>query len=104
MRKLICLTATAMLAATCASAAPAKNALKGASLARLAKVKLATARAAALAARPGVITDQELEKEKGGTSLRYSFDVKSNGKTFEVGADAGTGKILENTAEGKNPD
>jgi uncharacterized membrane protein YkoI len=104
MRKLICLTAIAMLGATGASAAPAKHALKGASLAPLAKVKLATARATALAARPGVITDQELEKEKGGTGLRYSFDVKSNGKTFEVGVDARTGKILENAAEGKNPD
>jgi uncharacterized membrane protein YkoI len=104
MRKLICLTAVAILAATTASAAPAKHALKGASLASTAKVTLATARATALAARPGVITDQELEKEKGGTGLRYSFDIKSNGKTFEVGVDARTGKVLENGAEGPNAD
>ena len=104
MRKLICLTAVAMLAAAGASAAPAEHALKGASLAPMAKVTLATARTTALAVRPGMITDQELEKEKGGTGLRYSFDIKSNGKTFEVGVDARTGKVLENGAEGPNAD
>lgn len=103
MRKLICLTAVAMLAATGASAAP-KHGLKGASLAPMAKVTLASARAKALAVRPGVITDQELEKERGGTGLRYSFDIKSNGKTFEVGVDARTGAVLENGAEGPNAD
>jgi uncharacterized membrane protein YkoI len=104
MRKFICLTAVALLAATSASAAPSQHGLKGASLAPLAKVSLATARASALAARPGVITDQELEKESGGTGLRYSFDIRSNGKTFEVGVDARTGKVLENGAEGPNAD
>ena len=104
MRKFICLTAVAMLAASGASAAPAQHSLKGSSLAPMAKVTLASARAKALAARPGVITDQELEKEKGGTGLRYSFDIKSNGKTFEVGIDARTGAVLENGAEGANPD
>ena len=104
MRKLICLTAVALIAAVGASAAPAAHGLKGAGLAPMAKVTLATARAAALAARPGVITDQELEKEKGGSGLRYSFDVKSAGKTFEGGVDARTGKVLENGAEGPNAD
>ncbi len=104
MRKFICLTAVAMLAATGASAAPTQHALTGAKLAPMAKVSLATARAKALAARPGVITDQELEKEGGGTGLRYSFDIKSNGKTFEVGVDARTGAVLENGAEGAHPD
>ena len=70
----------------------------------MAKVSLAQARRTALAAHPGVITDQELEKEGGGTGLRYSFDIKNKGKTFEVGVDARTGKVLENKAEGKNPD
>ena len=104
MRKFICLTAVAMLAATGVSAAPSHHGLKGANLAPMAKVSLATARASALAARPGVITDQELEKEAGGTGLRYSFDIKSNGKTFEVGVDARTGKVIENGAEGPNAD
>lgn len=62
------------------------------------------ARATALKARPGTVTDAELEKESGGSGLRYSFDIKSGGKTYEVGIDAKTGAILENKAEGKNPD
>lgn len=85
-----------------ASAKPA--ALKGGEYAAQAKVTLASARIAALKARPGTITDQELEKEKGGSGLRYSFDITSHGKPFEVGVDAKTGAILENSAEGKNPD
>ena len=51
----------------------------------MAKVTLTQARKTAVHAHPGVITDQELEKERGGTGLRYSFDIKANGKTFEVG-------------------
>jgi hypothetical protein len=34
----------------------------------------------------GAITDEELEKEKGGSSLRYSFDIRSGKVTYEVGA------------------
>lgn len=64
-----------------------------------AHVTLAQARAIALKARPGQITDQELEKERGGSGLRYSFDVKSGGKTYEVGVDAKSGKVLENGTE-----
>lgn len=78
--------------------------LKHPELAHQAKVTLAQARATALKARPGTITDQELEKEKGGSGLRYSFDITSHGKPFEVGVDAVTGAVLENVAEGKNPD
>ena len=50
------------------------------------------------------ITDQELENEGGGSDLRYSFDIKSGGKTHEVGVDAKTGRVLENKAEGPHPD
>lgn len=70
-----------------------------------AKITLEQARATVAKVRPGRITDQELEKEAGGSGLRFSFDVKSNsGKTYEVGVDAKTGKVLENTPEGANPD
>lgn len=62
------------------------------------------ARDIALKARPGKITDEELEKEKGGSGLRYSFDIKVDSKTYEVGVDAVTGKLLENKREGKHPD
>ena len=80
-----------------AIAAPAT--FHGHELAGQAKVTLADARATALKARPGKIVDQELEKEGGGSGLRYSFDIKSHGKTIEVGVDAMTGKVLENAAE-----
>jgi uncharacterized membrane protein YkoI len=91
------------LAATGSAAAPAKH-FAGAELLAMAKVTLAQARATAVRAHPGVITDEELEKERGGTGLRYSFDIKNKGKTFEVGVDARTGKVLENKSEGPNPD
>lgn len=78
--------------------------MKGSAYAGQARISLATARVTALKLRPGKITDQELEKEKGGSGLRYSFDITSNGKPFEVGIDAKTGAVLENIAEGKNPD
>lgn len=72
----------------------------------MAKVSLPQASKTTLAAHPSVITDQEFEKKGGGTGLRYSFDFngKGTGTTFEVGVDAHTGKVLENKAEGPNPD
>lgn len=103
MMKLVCFTAAVALGATGALAATPSH-FAGAEFLPQAKVTLAQARSTALAARSGQITDQELEKERGGTGLRYSFDIKSNGKTFEVGVDARTGKVLENKAEGPNPD
>jgi uncharacterized membrane protein YkoI len=71
----------------------------GQQLAGQAKVTMAQATSIALKARPGVIVDKELEKEAGGSGLRYAFDVKSHGVTYEVGVDAKTGKVLENGAE-----
>jgi len=84
--------------------ASAAMAYTGEELAPQAKVSLEKARAIATKARAGQITDQELEKEKGGSGLRYSFDIKKGKTTFEVGVDAMTGKVLENKAEGPNPD
>jgi uncharacterized membrane protein YkoI len=103
MRKILYFTAAVLVGASGAIAANTSQ-FAGANLLPMAKVTLAKARSTALAARPGQITDQELEKERGGTGLRYSFDIKSKGKTFEVGVDARTGKVLENKAEGPNPD
>jgi uncharacterized membrane protein YkoI len=73
-------------------------------LASNAKITLADARVIALKAHPGKITDEELEKEKGGSGLRYSFDIKDAKGTQEVGVDATTGIVLENNPEGANPD
>jgi uncharacterized membrane protein YkoI len=69
-----------------------------------AKISLKQARAIALKAHPGKVTDEELEKEKGGSGLRYSFDIQNGKVTQEVGVDAKTGKLLENTPEGPNAD
>ncbi len=82
----------------------ADPAFSGHRYAHLAQVSLADARSVALKARAGEITDQELEREGGGSGLRYSFDVKSAGATYEVGVDAKTGKVLENGREGAHPD
>jgi len=87
-----------------AVAAPAHKAFKGAELLPKATIKLDAARAVALKAHPGKVTDEELEAEAGGSGLRYSFDIASKGKTYEVGIDAKTGAVLEDKAEGKNPD
>ena len=69
-----------------------------------AKVSMEQAREIALKAHPGKITDEELEQEKGGTGLRYSFDIQNGKATQEVGVDARTGKLLENAPEGPNAD
>lgn len=79
-------------------------AFTGQELAHEARIGLAKARAIALKAQSGVISDQELEREKGGSGLRYSFDIKKSGVTHEVGVDAKTGKVLEISVEGKNAD
>lgn len=76
----------------------------GQKLAGQAKISIEQAREIALKAHPGKITDEELEREPGGTGLRYSFDIKRGSVTQEVGVDAASGKILENKKEGPNPD
>ena len=76
----------------------------GQQLAGTAKITIQQARAIALNAHPGRITDEELEREGGGSGLRYSFDIKNGSLTHEVGVDARTGSVLENKAEGPNPD
>lgn len=68
------------------------------------QITLADARAIALKAHAGKITDEELEKEDGGSGMRYSFDIKDAKGTQEVGVDAKTGTVLENKLEGPNPD
>ena len=82
----------------------AAQAYTGQELAGRAKIGIAEARAIALKAHPGTITDEELERESGGSGLRYSFDIKSGAVTQEVGVDAQTGRVLENKKEGPHPD
>lgn len=68
-------------------------------LAAQAKISPAQARAIALKARPGKIVKHELEQEAGGSGLRYSFDIGAGKHTYEVGVDARTGKVLENSLD-----
>ncbi len=79
-------------------------AFTGQKFAKDAKISMKQARAIALKAHPGKITDEELEHEKGGSGLRYSFDIRHGQVTQEVGVDARTGTLLENAPEGPNPD
>lgn len=99
MKSFVTLAFAAGLLAGSAVTAAQAAAFRGQELASGAKLSLAEARTIALKARPGKIIDQELEKEGGGSGLRYSFDVRSHGKTIEVGVDARSGKVLENVAE-----
>ena len=69
-----------------------------------AKVTLAQARQIALKTYPGRIESEELEEESGGSGLRYSFAIGTGKDRHEIGVDAKTGKVLENSLEGPNPD
>jgi uncharacterized membrane protein YkoI len=80
------------------------QAYTGSELSKDAKVTIEQARVIALKTVPGKITDEELEQEKGGSGLRYSFDIKADKATHEVGVDAKSGEVLENSVEGAHPD
>ncbi len=96
--------ATASATMTLLLAAGTAFAYTGSEFAKETKVSLEQARAIALKAVPGRITDEELEREKGGSGLRYSFDIAAGKVTHEVGIDAKTGDMLENSVEGPHPD
>jgi uncharacterized membrane protein YkoI len=68
------------------------------------KVTPSRARQIALKAYPGKIVSEEIEKESGGSGLRYSFVIGSKKEQHEVGVDAKTGTLLEDSIEGHNPD
>ncbi len=102
MKRLI--LAVALMAAAPVAVLAAAKPYAGHELAKSTHIAIEQAQVIALKARPGKVTDKELEKEPGGSGLRYSFDIVVGGKTYEVGVDAADGKVLENAAEGKNPD
>ncbi len=77
----------------------ASYAVEGESLSKEASFTLEQARAAAIHEQPGKILDQELERKKGASGLRYSFDIKVGKVTHEVGIDAKTGVVLQNSVE-----
>lgn len=61
------------------------------------KITMAKARANALHRAPGRIKGAEYEKENGG--WRYSFDIVQGERIHEIGVDATTGKIVEDSFE-----
>ncbi len=98
------LIASISLALALAGAALTAQTMSPANLKAQAKVSMTHARAIAQKAYPGKIVKEELEQEAGGSGLRYSFDIKSAKATHEVGVDAKTGKVLENSVEGADND
>ncbi len=100
------LACTIMVAAGLMLAAPLLSAQTrpAAELAAQASISLQQARATALKAFPGKIIKQELEHEQGGSGLRYSFDIRHGKLVHEVGVDAKTGKLLENSDDSNNSD
>jgi uncharacterized membrane protein YkoI len=98
------LISVGLVAANLAFGTAAAQAYTGQELANRTKISIVEARAIALKAHPGKITDEELEKERGGSGLRYSFDIRNGSVTQEVGVDARTGRVLENKKEGPHPD
>jgi uncharacterized membrane protein YkoI len=95
-------TAGAVLLAAAIVTSPA---LSGAEVAPAKRpvVTLSKARAIALKAFPGKIVKEELEHERGGSGLRYSFDMRRGKYWREVGVDAMTGHVLESAREGASP-
>ena len=61
------------------------------------RVSKAQAQAIALKAAPGKVAKAEYEKEGGG--WRWSFDIKQGNRIHEIGVDAMTGKIVEDSYE-----
>lgn len=98
------MSSIAFAVASLLSGTVAAQAYTGQELANRAKISITEARAIALKVHPGKITDEELERERGGSGLRYSFDIKRGSVTQEVGVDARTGRVLENRKEGPHPD
>jgi uncharacterized membrane protein YkoI len=94
-----CAVGLFLLTAMVLAAAGPAAAYTGQELAREAKITIDQARGIALKAPPGRITDEELEREDGGSGLRYTFGVETGSVTQEVGVDAATGQVLENSPD-----
>jgi uncharacterized membrane protein YkoI len=87
------------LTAMVPAAADPAAAYTGQELAGEAKITIDQARGIALKAYPGRIKDEELEREDGGSGLRYTFGVEAGSVTQEVGVDAASGQVLENSPD-----
>lgn len=61
------------------------------------KLTMEAARKIAIAKEAGAVKSQELEKEKG--RWIFSFDIERDEQIHEVGVDANTGEIVEDSVE-----
>ena len=86
------------------AASASANAYTGQQYAKEAQITLTQARKLALKVFPGKIISAELEKEPGGSGLRFSFDVRYGKTVHEIGIDAKTGKVLENSNDSSDSD
>ena len=93
------LTIAAAIGAVVATTALA-SAFPGQQYASAASVNITQARSMAQRVAPGKILSEELEREAGGTGLRYTFDIRNvKGGVHEVGIDAKSGRVLENSVD-----
>lgn len=94
---------TSVLLAAATLAIPlAAFAYTGENLEKTVKVSASQAKAIALKKERGTIVDMELERETGGSGMRYTFTLNVKGITREVGVDANSGAVLEDTLETAN--
>ncbi len=100
MKKTISLITFAMASAVAFDA----FAYDGSQYEKEAKLTPAQAEAIAQKAYPGTIVEVELKHKRGGSGLRYAFDIRAHHITHEVAVDANTGKVLENSRESENED
>ncbi|MGA7964374.1 MAG: PepSY domain-containing protein [Gammaproteobacteria bacterium] len=96
MASLVLFGALALMAVPAQSLAASSH---GAKQAITAKITMTQVQKIVLKAFSGKILHQELEREKAGSGLRYSFDIKQGNIVHEVGVDAMTGKVLENDVD-----
>lgn len=61
---------------------------------------LEQAKTKALAAKPGLVTDAEIDNRKFGKGWEYEFEiVDADGKEWDVNIDAKTGEVLKTRRE-----
>lgn len=100
MKNIKTIAGATAFALTLGAGAAAAASYPGQQYASHAHVAIEQARATVIRLVPhSTIVAQELERETGGSGWRYSFDVKTAAETREVGIDAQSGKVLENSVE-----
>lgn len=104
MRTVVAMVAAVAFAAGMSACAASASPHGDAHLQAQATISADDARGRAMAVRAGHVKAWELEREDGGSGLRYSFVITSADGDYEVGIDARDGAVLENAREGGNPD